>query len=124
MKVKLEMEERELKRFLRKKPLIEIKFPTPKSKLFTLGFLVSMVFIIITAVLLQNIGYDKGKEYGYINGYNKGEKVCLQNNYNELTLNQAIAYHIKYNLITIFGWFGLVIGIAWIFHGVGFHIVK
>lgn len=115
--------DRELRSFLRKKPLI--KFPEiKKSKTFYTLLVVSIAFVILSSIVFHMIGYRNGSENGYREGVEKGEKRCLKENFNtNMDLKDAISFNIRYNLDKYIWWLGVVVGLAWIIHGVGFKLV-
>lgn len=129
MKAVLTIKDRqELLTMLGRKPII-IKLPKRKDIHIRNKF----VFIIVISLLALSVGIsgyqfgiDKGIKVGYSTGhqagYNEAVNEILQNK--DLTLTEALAWNLRLHLDKYVAWFGVVIGLAWVFHGVGFHLVK
>ena len=122
MKANIELNKEELKRFVRKKTFT-IKFPKLEQRTFYWIIFAFFLTSWIAGIVMYEIGEKQGSRDGFSRGYDSGEEACLRDNYEELTLKQSLAYIVKYNLPKIFTWIGLVVGIGWIIHGVGFKIL-
>jgi len=122
--MEINMNGKEYLKFLNRKPQIKINFPKLEQRHFYIVLLIFAITTLIVGVLMYNLGEKSGSRYGYSKGYDSGEKVCLRDSYEGLSLKSALAYNLKYNLNKYIGWFGLVVGLAWVFHGVGFFIVR
>jgi len=116
--------ERELKKFLRKKPLIQIKkLPKIKNPFNPLvGASILVLLLITSLIVVYNVGKDIGHKEAYVHGYDMGFKVAEKYSYENMTLKEVATQNIKTNLSSYISWFGLIVGIAWIIHGVGFKV--
>lgn len=121
MKTRCELTEPELRKLLKVKK-IKLNFPRTQDKWFYLLCLMSLMVIMTSSVLFHSMGYDKGRALGYDSGYAEGYSAQLNPNYEGLTLSGAIAFNIKHNLDDYIAWFGLVVGLGWVIHGVGFRL--
>lgn len=124
MKANLELTEKEAKKIFRKQKMYNIKFPPIESRVYYISLIVMLIALIVLPVVFYNMGKNDGERYGYSRGYDAGEQAALKGQYKDLTLENAVAYHLKYNIPKIFWWIGIVVGLGWVFHGVGFHLVK
>lgn len=121
MKTRCELSEQELRKLLKVKK-IKLNFPRTQDKWFYVMGLVSLILLMGSGVIFHTIGYDAGRARGYDEGYATGYSAQIDPNYEGLSLSEAIAFNIKHNLDSYIGWFGLVVGIGWILHGVGFKL--
>lgn len=122
MKANLELEERELKRLMKKTPLIVIKFPKLEQRTYYIALSVLLASGLIFGGLMNERGYKNGLSSGYTRGYQVGEKKCIDENRPDLSLSESLAYFVRYNISGIAGWFAVVVGLGWVVHGVGFKI--
>ena len=121
MRTRCELSEKELRKLLKVKQ-IKINVPSLTPIKFYWIFIAMAVLIGGSGALFHSVGYSNGMARGYDEGYTVGYNTQLDSSYSELTLYQAIAHNIKHNLDGYIGWFGLVVGLGWILHGVGFKL--
>jgi len=121
MKTRCELTEKELRKLLKVKRL-NINFPKETNKLLLISTICLIIGIFATGILSHKIGYNDGMTRGLDEGYTEGYNAQLDPSYEELTLKQAIAFNIKHNLDNYINWFGLVVGLGWVLHGVGFKL--
>lgn len=121
-------DKQELQTMLGRKPII-LKLPRLKeikSKDFWgIVFLLSAIALLVP-IVTYNFGFRNGSTEGYAKGHDAGYNQAVQEMVanTHLTFTDALAWNIRLHLDTYVAWFGLVIGLAWVFHGVGFHLVK
>lgn len=121
MKTRCELSEHELRKLLKVKQ-VKINFPRTKDKHFSYLMITYIILIIIAGIIFHSLGYSSGRERGYDEGYATGYSTQIDPDYEGLSLSGAIAFNIKHNLDSYIGWFGIVVGLGWILHGVGFRI--
>ena len=121
----------EARRLLEKKrPIkISVKFPNYKFKDSREFWLIAFCWIAITifvGVSTHFIGYREGSSEGIERGYDIGYRQAVNDviSMNGLSLSEAIAWNVRLNMDSYIAWLGIVLGLAWIIHGVGFFIVK
>jgi hypothetical protein len=122
MKANINVNEDELEELMNRRRRIEIKFPKLEQKTFYLILGGILVFSIFLSFISHDSGFQSGIHNGYQNGFNDGEKVCIGKNMPNLSLSESLGYFVRYNMSGIAQWLGIVLGISWIIHGVGFRV--